>query len=326
QHVIARVDSFVITVDAHNIVPAFVVSAKAEYGAYTLRPKINKLLPVFMDSYPELPSVNRITLREFPSIDWEEVKRALCTDLSVSEVDWCLPGEDEAHKMLHHFVEHKLEQYASKRNDPVAGATSGLSPYLHFGQISAQHVAQSVLKAGASPESSAAFLEELIVRRELADNFCFYNPDYDSFNGFPEWARKSLDVHRGDKRDFIYSFEEFEKAATHDDLWNAAQKEMVVYGKMHGFMRMYWAKKILEWTASPEVALNTAIKLHNKYSLDGRDPNTYAGCSWAIGGVHDRAWNRHPVYGMIRYMNYNGCKRKFDVNAYVKQFSSISLF
>ncbi|HEX3007419.1 MAG TPA: deoxyribodipyrimidine photo-lyase, partial [Bacteroidales bacterium] len=136
QHVIAKVDSFVITVDAHNIVPAFVVSGKAEYGAYTLRPKVNKLLPVFMDSYPELPSVNKITLREFPSIDWEEVRRTLCTDLSVSEVDWCLPGEDEARKMLHHFVEHKLEQYASKRNDPVAGATSGLSPYLHFGQIS----------------------------------------------------------------------------------------------------------------------------------------------------------------------------------------------
>jgi deoxyribodipyrimidine photo-lyase len=179
------------------------------------------------------------------------------------------------------------------------------------------------MKSATPNDDKAAFLEELIVRRELSDNFCFYNPDYDSFNGFHSWAKKTHSIHRDDKRQFTYNLEEFEFSETHDPLWNAAQMEMVKTGKMHGFMRMYWAKKILEWTSSPEEAMQTAIYLNDKYSIDGRDPNGYTGIAWSIGGVHDRAWGEREVFGKIRYMNYNGCKRKFDVEKYIKQINKI---
>jgi deoxyribodipyrimidine photo-lyase len=167
------------------------------------------------------------------------------------------------------------------------------------------------------------FLEELIIRRELSDNFCFYNPDYDEFKGFPDWAKKTLDEHRKDTREYVYSLKEFEAGQTHDELWNAAQMEMVKKGKMHGYMRMYWAKKILEWTASPEEALKTAISLNDKYELDGRDPNGYVGISWSIGGVHDRAWGERPIFGKIRYMSYNGCRSKFDVKKYIEDVNTL---
>jgi deoxyribodipyrimidine photo-lyase len=156
------------------------------------------------------------------------------------------------------------------------------------------------------------------VRRELSDNFCFYNDHYDSVEGFPEWAKKTLDQHMKDKRPYLYFLEDFKGARTHDDLWNASQMEMVKRGKMHGYMRMYWAKKILEWTRSPDEAMETAIYLNDMFELDGRDPNGYAGIAWSIGGVHDRAWNERNVFGKIRYMSYNGCKSKFNIHSYIK--------
>ena len=168
------------------------------------------------------------------------------------------------------------------------------------------------------PEDKDAYLEEMIVRRELADNFCHYEKNYDQFEGFHAWAQKTLNEHRNDEREFVYSPEEFEYSETHDDLWNAAQDEMKTKGKMHGFMRMYWAKKILEWSPSPEIAQQTAIEHNDKYQIDGRDPNGYTGIAWSIGGIHDRAWFERPVFGKIRFMNYNGCKRKFNVQKYVE--------
>jgi len=172
--------------------------------------------------------------------------------------------------------------------------------------------------------STESFLEELIVRKELSDNYCYYNQNYDSFKGFPDWAKKTLNDHRKDEREYLYSLSEFENAATHENLWNAAQMEMVNTGKMHGYLRMYWAKKILEWTESPEEALRIAIYLNDKYELDGRDANGYAGCAWAIGGVHDRAWSERPVFGKIRYMNENGARRKSEVDTYIKKNSLIA--
>jgi deoxyribodipyrimidine photo-lyase len=165
-------------------------------------------------------------------------------------------------------------------------------------------------------------LEELVVRRELSDNFCFHNPHYDRVAGFPQWAQTTLDAHRRDPRPYLYSRDELEAAQTHDDLWNAAQLEMVRRGKMHGYLRMYWAKKILEWTESPEQAQEIAIYLNDKYELDGRDPNGYTGVAWSIGGVHDRAWGTRPVFGKIRYMSYNGSKGKFDVRAYAQKHAA----
>ena len=221
---------------------------------------------------------------------------------------------------MKYFLQNRLPTYDEQRNDPTLDGQSNLSPYLHFGQLSAQRVALETSKASANKKAKEAFLEELIVRRELSDNFCFYNENYDNFKGFPDWAKKTHEIHRKDRREYLYSREEFEQATTHDDLWNAAQIEMIERGKMHGYMRMYWAKKIFEWTASPEEALDIAIYLNDKYELDGRDPNGYTGIAWSIGGVHDRAWFERPVFGKIRYMNYNGCKSKFNVRAYIDKY------
>ena len=202
-------------------------------------------------------------------------------------------------------------------------ALSNISPYLHFGHISAQRIALILSDFNEEDESVSSYLEELIVRRELADNFCYYCDDYDNFNGFHEWAKKTLNDHRDDEREYLYKIEEFENAETHDKLWNAGQIEMRINGKMHGFMRMYWAKKILECTESPEQSMEFVIYLNDKYELDGRDPNGYTGIAWSIGGVHDRAWTERPVFGKVRYMNYNGSKRKFDVKKYITKFSKI---
>ncbi|AFN74659.1 deoxyribodipyrimidine photolyase [Melioribacter roseus P3M-2] len=300
-------------VDAHNIVPCFLASGKQEFAAYTFRPKIQKLLPEFMDDFPPL---KKMPVNEFTNIknDWENLK--IKTDASVQEIDWILPGEEAAFEILDSFIESKLEFYSDKKNDPNENALSNLSIHLHFGHISAQRIALEILRRTEHSKSRESFLEELIVRKELSDNFCYYNKKYDSFEGFPEWAQKTLNEHRRDKREYVYSLEELEEGKTHDSLWNAAQFEMKTKGKMHGYLRMYWAKKILEWTNSPEEALKYAIYLNDKHELDGRDPNGYTGIAWSIGGVHDRAWSERPVFGKIRYMNYAGCKRKFDVSKY----------
>jgi deoxyribodipyrimidine photo-lyase len=257
---------------------------------------------------------------KFGKIDWDNVERQLQVDGAVREVDWIKPGEKAAKAAMRRFIRHRLAEYDDARNDPNKDGQSGLSPYLHFGQISAQTVAIEVQKSGAPAPSKEAFLEELIVRRELSDNFCFYNTGYDSFEGFPDWAKRTLNEHRSDQRAYLYSLRRFETGRTHDPLWNAAQLQMVTTGKMHGYMRMYWAKKILEWTRSPEDAMKVAIRLNDRYEVDGRDPNGYAGIAWSIGGVHDRAWNERPVFGKIRFMSYGGCASKFDVKGYIAKF------
>ncbi|HPQ38781.1 MAG TPA: deoxyribodipyrimidine photolyase, partial [bacterium] len=219
-------------------------------------------------------------------------------------------------------IQSRLDRYAEERNDPVRDFQSHLSPWFHFGQIAPQRAALAI-QASGSPGTGDA-LEQLIVRRELSDNFCFYVETYDQFEGFPEWARTTLETHMPDPRDAVYRIDQFESAATHDPLWNAAQKEMVIRGKMHGYLRMYWAKKILEWSPEPRMALRTAIDLNDRYSLDGRDPNGYTGIAWSIGGRHDRPWFERPVFGKIRYMSFNGAARKFDVNAYIRRVDALA--
>jgi deoxyribodipyrimidine photo-lyase len=308
-------------VDAHNIVPCLYISNKIEFGAYTIRPKIHKALLEFMDEFPLLKKMNKGEI-DLDKTDWNKIESSLKINKDVREVDWIKPGEFGALKYFKHFLKNKLDNFNALRNDPTKDGQSNLSPFLHFGQISAQRVAIEVEKFPADPESKKSFLEELIVRRELSDNFCYYNKNYDLFDGFHQWAKTTLNEHRRDEREFIYSLRKFENAKTHDDLWNAAQTEMVKTGKMHGYMRMYWAKKILEWTKSPEDALKISIYLNDKYELDGRDPNGYAGIAWSIGGIHDRAWFERPVYGKVRYMNRNGADKKFAVNSYIKKFAN----
>lgn len=307
-------------VDAHNIIPCWIASEKLEFGAYTLRPKIKKHLAEFLT---DLPEINNKRITNHQPIDWDKTLSWLNLNEDVKPINWLKPGELEAKNLLRDFINNRLNGYSTRRNDPNLDGQSNLSPYLHFGQLSAQRVAIEVMKSTASDEDKSAFLEELIVRRELSDNFCYYNQNYDSSEGFHNWAKETHKIHRADSREFTYSLKEFELSTTHDPLWNAAQKEMVIMGKMHGFMRMYWAKKILEWTSSPEEAMRIAIYLNDKYSLDGRDPNGYAGIAWSIGGVHDRAWGERSVFGKIRYMNFNGCKRKFDVNKYINRIEML---
>ncbi len=295
-------------VDAHNIVPSWIASQKQEYGAYTLRPKIKKLLSKYLVAFPVLKKRKSFA---YHKNDWGKIFSSIKVDKSVSEVDWILPGEGEARKMLNAFKK-KIKSYAKDKNDPNKDALSNLSPYIHFGHISAQRVALEI--------KSKVFLEELIVRKELSDNFCFYNKNYDSFKGFPNWAKISLNKRRSDKREYVYSLKKLEQGKTHDELWNAAEMQMVKTGKMHGYMRMYWAKKILEWTQSPETALKYAIYLNDKYELDGRDPNGYTGIAWSIGGVHDRAWGERKVFGKIRYMSASALKSKFDVKKYASTY------
>ncbi|NBO17322.1 MAG: deoxyribodipyrimidine photo-lyase [Proteobacteria bacterium] len=304
-----------IEVDAHNIVPCFFASNKQEFGAYTLRPKLNKVLDDFLTEYPSVKKAS-YTLKNENKIEWDKLLNKITVNMEVKPIDWVKPGYRNAIKTLNKFIEN-IDFYEKDRNNPTANASSNLSPYLHFGHISSQEVVLKVMK-NVSKDKTKSFLEEIIIRKELADNFCYFNTNYDNTEGFHDWAKKSLNEHRNDKRDYIYSKHDFEYAKTHDPLWNAAQLEMINKGKMHGYMRMYWAKKILEWTSSPEDAMKIAIYLNDKYELDGRDPNGYTGISWSIGGTHDRAWFERKVYGKIRYMNDKGCESKFNVKQYIQ--------
>ncbi len=313
------------TVDADVVVPTKFFD-KEEFAARTIRPKIHRLLPGFLRR-PENP---RARYRwksggspESQVIDKAVLLKSLPFDRAASPVVDVVGGAKEGRRLLRQFIDQRLARYDTDRNLPDLSGTSELSPYLHFGHLGPLTIALAVQEAEAPATAKDAFLEELIVRRELAVNFVARNPRYDSLDGCHEWARKTLREHSRDEREYIYSEKSFESAETHDPLWNAAQLEMVLTGRMHGFMRMYWAKKILEWTRSPEEAFEIAVHLNDKYELDGRDPNGYTGIAWAIGGKHDRPWGpTRPVFGLIRYMNARGCARKFDVEAYVKKVES----
>jgi len=309
-------------VDARNIVPCWVASDKLEFGARTIRSKIHKKLDEFMDEYP-IVSKMEVEFDFGSDFTPNQILSELKVDQSVEPVDTFVPGESAALQILQDFISVRLAAYETDRNDPVKDGVSNLSPYLHFGHISSQRCVLEVQKSALPEKFKEVFIEEIVVRRELADNFCFYCPNYDSIDCAWDWAAKTLLEHVNDRREYVYDLFDFEKALTHDPLWNAAQKEMVKTGKMHGFMRMYWAKKILEWTETPQKAFEVAIYLNNKYELDGRDSNGYTGVAWSICGVHDRAWFERPVFGKIRYMNYNGCKRKFDVNAYIDKINNL---
>jgi len=307
------------TVDADVIVPARLLQ-KEQYAARTIRPRIAAHLPTFL----------RPIRRHVPRHTWMRPRRlqtlhpdlslldGFPVDRSASPVSTCRGGSHAARDVLRRFLAERLAGYAEHRNHPERDATSQLSPYLHFGHIGPHTVALAVRDADAPVRDREAFLEELIVRRELAVNFVRYNPAYDRLSSAEPWAQRTLAAHRADPRPHCYSARQLERAETHDRLWNAAQRQMVHTGWMHGYVRMYWAKKILEWSASPEAAYDIAVTLNDRYELDGRDPNGYAGIAWAIAGKHDRAWGpERAIYGTIRYMSYASTSRKFDSAGFV---------
>lgn len=322
-------DCLVGVVDTHNIVPVWVATDKQEIGARTLRPKIHRLLDTYLVEPDDIidhpcPWTGTIMTTEHLQNRISFIIDGLQSngqDLSAIY----LPGEAAGLKRVRYFIQNRLKSYFSERNDPSIDGLSGMSPYLHFGQTSALRVALEALRAldaDSNLQTSVdALLEEMVVRKELSDNFCYFNQDYDTLRGAPNWAQTTLAKHTVDPREFIYSTEEFENAQTHDPAWNAAQKQMLKTGKMHGYMRMYWAKKVLEWSESPETAVKTLIYLNDFYSIDGGDPNGYVGILWSVGGLHDRPWGERPVYGTIRSMVYNGLKRKFDVEKYIAMYN-----
>jgi deoxyribodipyrimidine photo-lyase len=318
-----QVDCAFHEVETNLIVPVEEASCKENFSAGTFRPRIKKHFDHFLVPLKHRKAkLDSLGLR-FPSFDIEDIGTALSKlkiDASVVKVDTFHGGTSEAERRLSNFLRNKLDCFAERRNDPTADYVSNMSPYLHFGQISPLYIALQAQKTSSG--GKADFLEELIVRRELSHNFVFYNEHYDTFACLPPWAHETLTCHGQDKREYLYSLAQFENARTHDPYWNAAQKEMLLTGKMHGYMRMYWGKKILEWSESPRTGFEIALYLNNKYELDGRDPNGFAGVAWCFG-KHDRAWAERPVFGKVRYMNAAGLKRKFNADAYVKKIDAL---
>jgi deoxyribodipyrimidine photo-lyase len=307
------------TVDADVIVP-WALLKKEQYAARTIRPRLRVLLDEFLtrpaNDKVQIPWRPPKALRSLPPES--DVLEGFPIDRGVQPVTTFRGGTAVAVRHLERFVKERLAGYAVRRNRPEFDGTSELSPYLHFGHIGPRTVALAVKRAEAPRQDREAFLEELVVRRELAVNFVRYNPRYDRLEGCEPWALRTLEVHRRDEREHLYSARQLENAETHDPLWNAAQKQMAEGGWMHGYLRMYWAKKILEWTRSPAEAFDVAIHLNDRYELDGRDPNGYAGIAWALGGKHDRAWGpERAAFGKIRYMSYSSTSRKFDSRAYM---------
>ncbi|HPG56267.1 MAG TPA: deoxyribodipyrimidine photo-lyase [Candidatus Wallbacteria bacterium] len=313
-------------VESEAVVPVNEASGKEEFAARTLRPKIHKKLDKYLITLPQgkvgASSLGlKISGEYFAPADFN-ISQLNNIDKTVFKSPRFTGGETRALETVKDFIETRLHNYDSMRNDPALNHLSHISPYLHFGQISPVHIALLIKNSDAPAAAKEKFLEELIVRRELSFNFCEYNDKYDSHESLPEWAVQTLEGRAIDKRPYIYEMDDFEKARTHDHCWNAAQLEMIVTGKMHNYMRMYWGKKIIEWTPNYKEAYKTAIYLNNKYSLDGRDPNSFAGVAWCFG-KHDRPWTRRPVFGSIRYMNEAGLKRKFDMESYIQRVAKL---
>jgi deoxyribodipyrimidine photo-lyase len=312
----------VVQVEGDVVVPVDLASDKSEFAARTLRPKIEKRRDAYLKSLRAVrPVKSSLPLHVTGDLDPrrpDDVLQRLRVDRSVGRVRRFRGGTSRARKRLTAFLRHHLPGYADARSDPAEPKTSELSPYLHFGQISPVEVAQRALAAdGGSAKDRASFLEELVVRRELGANLCEFHHHYDSFRCLPDWAKQTLAEHAGDERPHRYTAKQLERAETRDPYWNAAMNEGRKTGYMHNYMRMYWGKKILEWSDSPEQAYRITLDLNNRYFLDGRDPSSYANVAW-IFGLHDRPWTERPIFGKVRYMNAAGLERKFDIETYVR--------
>ena len=316
------------TVDADVIVPSKLLE-KEQYAARIIRPRLKKRLDEFVDMPPNTK----------PKIEWQKprglkalpddgsfdiTERWKSLDRSVQPVDSFIGGTTEGLKLLKEFVSRKLPSYPTNHGKPEIDGTSRLSPYLHFGHLGPHTVVHAIEKSKASRAVKDDFLDQLITWRELSINFVHFNKLYDSIESAPNWAHRTLAKHVSDKRPEQYSRKQLEFAETYDDLWNAAQQQMLHAGWMHNYMRMYWAKKILEWTPSPAVAYQTCVYLNDRYFLDGRDPNGYAQIAWSIAGKFDRPWFERPIFGTVRYMSGKSTRKKFDAEKYIEQMAKLA--
>ena len=328
RRIAERTEITVYAVDSNGVIPISKFD-KEEYAAYTIRPKINKLLDRYLKPLPnETVEISSVGL----AVDCPETlvtRDNFAALVAGCDIDHTVPpsnhykgGTSEGRKRLKKFVHEILPDYDKARSKPDRDGSSRLSSYLHFGYLSPLEVALAVQKADAPQGSIDAYLEELIVRRELSFNMTSFNAHYDSLAALPAWVQKTMREHANDERTHLYSLEQLEAGETHDELWNAAQREMVATGEMHNYVRMLWGKNIIAWSPSYEVAFETLVHLNNKYCLDGRDPNSYAGILWCFG-KHDRAWFERPVFGLIRYMASHSTGKKFDSTKYIDWTKSL---
>lgn len=318
QKVSDNINIPLVQVESNVIVPIEEVSLKEEYSAATIRNKIKNLMPLYTKAFynEDLENSSLSIILNYQEFDLNDLS-ILKIDHSIKPSKYFIGGTNEAKKRLDTFIKSKLDGYAEFKNDPSLDYQSHLSPYIHFGQISPLYIFHKL-----NDLDNDVFLEELIIRRELAINFVYYNQSYDNYHSIPEWAKNSFAKHIKDPRPYLYNLSQLEHYQTHDIYWNTAQKEMVVTGKMNGYMRMYWGKKIIEWTEKPSDAYQIMVYLNNKYSIDGRDPNGYAGIAWCFG-KHDRPWRERAIFGYIRYMNDKGLQRKFNIDQYVTKISNL---
>jgi deoxyribodipyrimidine photo-lyase len=326
RYVADKLDIPVYEVESDVCVPVEIVSDRLEPYAFGFRKKIYSIMDAFIvELKPREVKIKSVSLDfgigELTLKDSLEILDILNIDKSVGLSPF-VGGYSQARKYLEDFIERKLHKYKDFRSHPELDYQSNLSPYLHFGQISPIEVVLEVLSKYGKDENVDSFFNELIVWRELARNFCYYNPNYNHYEGIPDWAKETLEEHKKDRREYIYTLEELENAKTHDEYWNAAQVELLKTGKMHNYMRMYWCKKIIEWTDDPKQAFDIACYLNDKYELDGRDPNGYAGISWCFG-THDRPWKERKIFGKVRYMSASGLEAKFDIKKYVEKVKGL---
>lgn len=309
----------ILQCEGNIVVPVRKASDKEEWSAATFRRKVSPRIPKNLQSIQEQQVHTKSRGLWDEGLEWRgqrwHFQRLNADEGTVDPSPKLFGGQQAAERILTDFMSGGFLCYKTSRNDPILQCCSELSPYLHLGQISPVHVALTVMEKGG--ENSEAFLEQLIIRRELAINYVNYNTNYDRYQGLPEWCRATLEKHSEDTREYVYGFSDLERGRTHDPYWNAAQRQMLSTGIMHNYMRMYWGKKILEWSETPQKAFEVALRLNNRYELDGRDANGYAGVAWCFG-KHDRPWKERDIFGTIRYMNDKGLERKFDMLAYVQ--------
>ncbi len=318
----------VYAVDSNGIIPLSRFE-KEEYGAYTIRPKINKILGEYFVPFDEAKIKNKNANIKIDCPDTEVNSKNIAELVAGCDIDHAVKpspvyhgGTKNGRKRLKYFIEKILPDYDESRNKPEIDGSSRLSSYLHFGFLSSLEIALAVKNSKAPKKSKDAFLEELIVRRELAYNFTDFNKDYDSLKSLPNWSQETMREHAGDERPEIYSLEEMENCQTYDELWNATQREMNLTGEVHNYVRMLWGKLVIQWSKSYEEAFAVLEHLNNKYCLDGRNPNSYAGILWCFG-KHDRPWMEREIFGKMRYMTSGSTGKKFDSKKYIEWTKSL---
>lgn len=321
EAIVRKAEIPVYAVDSNGVIPMSKFE-KEEYAAYTIRPKIKKILRDYLKPFEEKKIIVRaddlkIDCPETMVENIEKLVAECAIDHSVKASPFYQGGTANGRRRLKKFVAEILTDYNEARNKPEKDGSSRLSSYLHFGFLSSLEIALAVQKADAAQVSKDAYLEELIVRRELSYNFTRFNEKYDSLESLPAWVQKTMREHIDDARAPIYSLEQLERGETYDELWNAAQREMVETGEMHNYVRMLWGKNVIGWTRSYEEAFAVLEHLNNKYCLDGRNPNSYAGILWCFG-KHDRPWMTRPVFGTIRYMTSGSTGKKFNSKQYIE--------